>query len=178
MAFRLPSTLPSFTLAISSSPAVSSNLTLDGPDPMTVPFSTSGVSSPFDLVLISPRPAGGHQIRNLIWVGDSNVELPVLSLGLPATASVSLASHSPNFSRPSGIISCFDLNTSSHAGFVQSKATYPSKLPSPAPPPTGLKASPLPTLKHVIVPTVLVMSVSVPQDMMSVPSAPGPPDSS
>src|ERR1700682_3544851 len=163
MTFRLPFHLPSFTFPYSSPPAVSSKWILDGPPPITVPLSRSGDSSPLYLVFISPRPAGGHAKRNLIWVGDSNVELPMWSLVLPATASVSLASHSPNFSRPSGIISCFDLNTSSHAGFVQSKAIHPSNLPSPAPPPTGLKASPLPTFKHVIVPTVLVSSVSVPQ---------------
>src|ERR1700682_715808 len=119
MTFRLPATLPSLTVAISSSPDSASNLSLDGPDPMTVPFSISGLSSPFALNLYSPSPVPGQPPRIFIWVGDPTVELPHLSLILPATASVSLVSHSPNFVRPSGTISGFDLNVSSQVASVQ-----------------------------------------------------------
>src|SRR2546429_2606069 len=103
MTFRLPLTLPSGTPASSSSPDPAPNSIFEGADPIRVPFFSFGVSSPLDGVLISPNPAGGHEIRNLIWVGEFGVLLPTLSLIIPASGSMSFDSHSPNLSRPSGM---------------------------------------------------------------------------
>src|SRR3979411_959619 len=124
MVFRLPMTLPSDIPASSISPEPGPNSIFEGADPIRVPFFVFGVSSPLDGVLISPSPLGGHEIRNLIWVGEFSVLLPVLSLIMPTFGSVSFASHSPNLSRPSGMISIFDLSATSQLSFVQSQTAY------------------------------------------------------
>src|SRR2546430_13485094 len=153
MVFRLPVTLPSGVVPISSSPDPAPKATFEGEDPTEVPFSTSGVSSPFALLFCSAPVVFGHKIWNLICVGELSVLFPTLSLvGDPFT---SLPSHSRALATPpstttpspSAVIDSFEFNVVSHSTFVQSYATKESTLNSPAtampapggtPPPPGL----------------------------------------
>ena len=151
MVFRPPVTLPSLVVPISSSPDPAPKEIFEGADPTDVPFSTSGVSSPFALLFCSVLVVFGHKIWNFICVGEFSVTLPTLSLvGDPLT---SLPSHSRDLATPpstatpspSEVIDSFEFNVVSHSTFVQSYAEKESTLNSPAmamPPPGGTPAPP------------------------------------